>query len=281
VTAIIIPRRHYTQPQGRVVVDSANYAGAQALAAFMFQGDVFDAVNGGPQEYVSVGSSPKYTSGAFGGGLLSDGAYRINLLPPNPEHLQRQAVTYYSVFHNTGSGNNGYVFSRTMGTSNPSVGIGVHNGSSNGWAVAVNGTTSDLMRSPVTDIGLAATRVPATLVMTVGSGVARLFVNGVFAYAGAYGGDIDYSRADDGLAIFKYSVGVSSFRGVLYGAGIIDGALPYDAAIDLSANPWQLFRADPIRIYSFPSGPIIPTLSGLTTTNITQSGARHSLTLTF
>lgn len=29
----------------------------------------------------------------------------------------------------------------------------------------------------------------------------------------------------------------------------------------LSANPWQLFRAEPTRIYSFPSGPIIPVLS--------------------
>lgn len=50
---------------------------------------------------------------------------------------------------------------------------------------------------------------------------------------------------------------------------------------DLAINPWQLFRADPVRIYSFPSGPIIPTLSGLTTSAITSSGARHSLTLTY
>jgi len=57
--------------------------------------------------------------------------------------------------------------------------------------------------------------------------------------------------------------------------------VPPDERAPLRENPWQLFRADPVRIYSFPSGPIIPALSGLTTTNITQSGARHSLTLTF
>lgn len=54
-----------------------------------------------------------------------------------------------------------------------------------------------------------------------------------------------------------------------------------EEAADITDNPWQLFRADPVRIYSFPSGPIIPTLSGLTTSHITSSGARHSLTLTF
>jgi hypothetical protein len=58
-------------------------------------------------------------------------------------------------------------------------------------------------------------------------------------------------------------------------------ALSAAQSLDLAANPWQLFRADPIRIYSLPPGPIIPTLSGLTTSNITSSGARHSLTLTF
>ena len=53
-------------------------------------------------------------------------------------------------------------------------------------------------------------------------------------------------------------------------------------ADELVDNPWQLFRADPVRIYSLPSGPIlIPTLSGLSTMNITQTGARHSLTLTY
>lgn len=277
MSVIIIPRRHYTQPQGRVAVDSANYAGAQALAAYMFQGDVFDAVSGGPQGYVSIGSSPQYTSGAIGAGLLANGAYRIDLLPINPEHLQRQAVTWYSVFHNAGSGNAGVVFSRSMGTITSSASIGVHNGSLNGWVRSINGTTYDLSGSPVANIGSAATLVPATLVMTMGSGVARLFVNGVLVDEGAYGGDIDYSRTDRGFSFFRSGESVSSFRGVLYGAGILDGALPYDAAIDLSANPWQLFRADPLRIYSLPSGPISISWSSLTASNITQTGARLTL----
>lgn len=34
-----------------------------------------------------------------------------------------------------------------------------------------------------------------------------------------------------------------------------------EQARDLSINPYQVFRADPVRIYSLPSGPVIPTLS--------------------
>lgn len=80
------------------------------------------------------------------------------------------------------------------------------------------------------------------------------------------GGDFTYQR-------FIGSIG-------LFAVG--SAALSAAQSLDLAANPWQLFRADPIRIYSLPNGPIlIPSISGLSTTNITQTGARHSLTLTF
>lgn len=48
-------------------------------------------------------------------------------------------------------------------------------------------------------------------------------------------------------------------------------------ALQLTANPWQLFRADPVRIYSLPSGPIGISWSSLTASNITQTGARLTL----
>ena len=46
----------------------------------------------------------------------------------------------------------------------------------------------------------------------------------------------------------------------------------------LGDNPWQLFRADPIRIYSFPSGAI--SINSILASNITQTGARITLGLT-
>ena len=49
-------------------------------------------------------------------------------------------------------------------------------------------------------------------------------------------------------------------------------------ADELVDNPWQLFRADPVRIYSFPTGAI--TINSITASNITQMGARITLGLT-
>ncbi|MDI3489568.1 MAG: hypothetical protein PWP11_845 [Thauera sp.] len=99
---------------------------------------------------------------------------------------------------------------------------------------------------------------------------------------------------DTTLQGFSYNPPAATSTGPFFGQSAASGAMDFlsiayrwgrvlaDSEIfDLEKAPWQLFRADPVRIYSFPSGPIIPTLSGLTTTNITQSGARHSLTLTY
>lgn len=46
---------------------------------------------------------------------------------------------------------------------------------------------------------------------------------------------------------------------------------------DLEKAPWQLFRADPIRIYSLPSGAI--SINSITASNVTQTGARITLGL--
>ena len=275
MSVIHIPRKHLRLPHGRVVVDAANHAGANALAAMTFQGEIFDAAANGPVAY-STGE-PVYAAGPTGYGLLATGGYRLEL-PVNPIYLQKQEVTYYAVLQSRGGGNNGQVLSRNMGSSVASVSIGVHRGSFNGWGGSVNGTTSDLFAYPFEDIGAAATSVPATLVLTVGGGVARLYVNGQFAGARNYGGNIDYSRTDQGLVIFGSGDNVSGFRGLLYSAGVIDGVMSPEAAEDFSENPWQLFRADPIRIYSLPTGAI--SINSILASNITQTGARITLGLT-
>lgn len=76
------------------------------------------------------------------------------------------------------------------------------------------------------------------------------------------------SGGDFGSQRFIGSIG-------LFAVGL--GDLPKTEALDLAANPWQLFRADPVRIYSFPSGPISLSWSSLTASNITQTGARLTL----
>ena len=47
---------------------------------------------------------------------------------------------------------------------------------------------------------------------------------------------------------------------------------------EVERNPWQLFRADPIRIYSLPTGAI--SINSIIASSITQAGARITLGLT-
>lgn len=54
--------------------------------------------------------------------------------------------------------------------------------------------------------------------------------------------------------------------------------IPTDERDPLRENPWQLFRADPIRIYSLPTGAI--SINSITASNIAQTGARITLGLT-
>lgn len=63
-------------------------------------------------------------------------------------------------------------------------------------------------------------------------------------------------------------------------AGIVTNAAAWglERLRAFTESPWQLFSADPIRIYSLPSGLI--TLNSLSISNITSSGARATLSLT-
>ena len=65
----------------------------------------------------------------------------------------------------------------------------------------------------------------------------------------------------------------TSGRGHCTVAAYFDSALSDKEVDGLLDNPWQLFRADPIRIYSLPSGPISISWSSLTASNITPTTA--------
>lgn len=60
--------------------------------------------------------------------------------------------------------------------------------------------------------------------------------------------------------------------------GLLPRLLGESEYLELAENPWQLFRADPIRIYSLPTGAI--SINSITASNITQTGARITLGLT-
>lgn len=67
--------------------------------------------------------------------------------------------------------------------------------------------------------------------------------------------------------------------GHLLMAGIVTDAAAWslERLRAFTESPWQLFRADPIRIYSLPSGPISISWSSLTASSITQTTATLTL----
>ena len=81
-----------------------------------------------------------------------------------------------------------------------------------------------------------------------------------------------------GLYLGDYNTADHADRDDFYTVAIWDRALSSAELAEWTANPWQLFRADPLRIYSFPTGAI--TLNSLTMSAITQNTARATLGLT-
>ena len=81
-----------------------------------------------------------------------------------------------------------------------------------------------------------------------------------------------------------FFLGANNAEGVFKGAVSVllawPRALDSEELIEYSQNPWQLFRADPIRIYNLPTGAISLSINSITASNITQTGARITLGLT-
>ncbi len=69
-------------------------------------------------------------------------------------------------------------------------------------------------------------------------------------------------------------------NGVIMAAAFWSRALNDYEVVELHSSPWQLFRADPIRIYSLPAA-TIPSSLNVAASNITSSGARATVTLVF
>lgn len=70
------------------------------------------------------------------------------------------------------------------------------------------------------------------------------------------------------------------FYGVVSACHFVERVVTDDEISDWMLNPWDVYRADPIRIYSLPSGPISLAINSITASNITSSGARITLGLT-
>lgn len=108
------------------------------------------------------------------------------------------------------------------------------------------------------------------------SGVQRMYVDGT---AGA-----PLTRSYPALPSNTFTLaGLPDSTAIQYSrdiglVAVFQAALSADEIAELSINPWQLFRADPIRIYSLPTGAI--SINSILASNITQMGATITLGLT-
>ena len=254
MTAIIIPRRHYTQPQGRVEVAPEwadgligvflppamspewQITGTTGALVPRRDGIAFDT-NGG----TTYASKPVVAHQNTGFTVLASGAVK-NTASKDYAGVYNGG-TYQGLLYSTGSLKFSYY---------PRNGLGV-----------------------VFDAApLIASGDEYTLIAG-GNGIshaAALMQNGaLYQLSGAYSGTSAYDRVHSG-GRFATGGAVSNTLSAFWRKFLVP-----DAQRELALNPWQLFRADPVRIYSLPSGPI--TLGTPSITNITSSGFRVAVGL--
>ncbi|MDX9716275.1 MAG: hypothetical protein RBT67_02775 [Thauera sp.] len=258
MSAIIIPRRHYTQPQGRVRLSPD----AQDKLAFAFEASqgLINLVDGSPLR-IDIDSPPVFDAAPYGV-AVGRGASAVKLVAPievsrsnvSISILGRgvggagwyvRAVDVYGGFYGTGHGT-GPTFRPTVKIAGVETFRGYGSGANDHTLMTntYDGTTvQEYYQGDQSNL-------PST--PTVGGDFDKMHSNVELWLHGA--------SAQCGIAlVHKYAISREEYR-------------------ELYINPWQLFRADPIRIYSLPSGPI--TLGTPIISNITASGFRVSVGLT-
>jgi hypothetical protein len=259
VPAIIIPRRHLVQPQGRVQV-SREWEDLGLLLGFG-QGRPIDYAGQASASLVgaaSVRASPSGLALSNSTGNTVSHALLTDVLPG-----YSGSFTFLCFLPEIAATQSdfGYVLLEVVGDKTVQVA-----GSTFYW---YNQTTVALGETTL------GTR-NRTMVMRVGTDPSVFLDRTKYTLPGATGFSSSTVKT---LRIGGHSIGSqASFVGQVGVAAIVPSSISDSRILQFQENPWQLFRADPLRIYSFPSGAI--TLNSLTMSNFTSSGARAILSVT-
>ena len=282
MSVIIIPRKHLRQPHGRVKA-SPEWIRRGLIFAVIPSSDI-DAVSetalqstkvGG----ISTGVSPLGVGVAASNGLLS---YEIpgDVLRINSGGVTHGFVGSVSAVDNPwggifsvsdASGNGSFTLQRSADSSSLAVyrseGIGIlHTGAvshllaANNAVVIAQSSGATLTEKSLLQIGDYVSESTVSMGVAVGAQAGPGARLNLFCERGrntAYGSDGFIA------ATFSFS-----------------RAIDQTEASEINRAPWQLFSADPIRIYSFPTGAISLSINSITASNITQTGARITLGLT-
>ena len=256
MTAIIIPRRHYTQPQGRV--------------APLERWDFLQAGGVGQSGYTGVTSQvPGISYGRAGAGILTSTSAAAKFPPVmTGEYFGCICVC---VIQKTGPF---VTYSHFLDTKAEVSGVKGMYEFAGTARFEFNCTAGRALVSGPAD--WQALNVIACAYNDANG--ASLYVNGVLQGTTSPRGRILQQGSAVWLGTEMQSSVTPAFNGLHYLSAIRFDRWDEAYAQELSANPWQLFRADPIRIYSLPTGAI--SINSITASNITQTGARITLGLT-
>ncbi len=263
--AIIIPRRHLIQPQGRVTI-------APEFATFVAGAVVGD----------------QYFDGAQWGTVATKTGQEVAASPHGLGIRTSADVAPFGFALNAAVAPNEctIVFRGTPDD--------ILQGANSAFSWANSDVTFVHMNGSLIDKGVAAygTGISYFFNDTPSPDRIPLFGAYVGSYSNAAGGRIYVDGAvktegshSPSQAVTLNSMWVGSrpnaanrcWRGISEMVALLRGA-NHSVSAELSINPYQIFRADPIRFYSLPSGAI--TLNSLTASNITSSGARFTVSVT-
>ena len=264
MSAIIIPRRHYTQPQGRVaLVDPWDFCLVNGRTT---TGEVAVPVTAGvPQIVPNPSGLALKTSNTAAGKFTA------------PKPWQLGSCMGVAVFRRTGTL---AAYARLAGSQVDGMGLAAY--------VNYGGESQNQMRfthdSKIVRIDAIGVVRDSRQVTVVGfyldkNGGHEIYESGKSILTSRNGGgDLSVSASHVIFGSESSSSIVSPFNGEVSLFALAYGRGSREEAQQLSLAPWQLFRADPIRIYSLPSGAI--SINSITASNIAQTGARITLGLT-
>lgn len=267
MSVIIIPRKHLRQPQGRVALDDVHWARSGLVHAVCPSAGVVDLASGAP---VVRAANSSTTVAPHGVSLKSTSEYdgRSSIADTAANSSQRVAVIVVGDFQTKS------VAPLASKRQSFSIGWGLYGSfsplTSNSFPVFAffDGAAWRQAQSTLSNAGT----VPRAYVGSYDGNTVRLHVDGGLMGSSAHVGSIPDVAAEVTIGACTGETTGADARISFFGLVDIGKAPASEAALsDLSANPWQLFRADPIRIYSLPSGPI--SWSSLTASGITPTGA--------
>jgi len=261
MAAIILPRRSVKRPSGRLVLVN-DFAQA---GSFLFDGGHYNPAAFYRNGYGGVGVTPAGTGTLFSETARQSVDFtRADLGFP----VQPPKYTTVSVVFSTGtdaSYSNIFNFGQE---------IQVRHTTSN-WDFYHRAGTFKLAQW---SSGYAQNKIQALVAAYDGTNI-QLFGDG--ALRASTSSTVVNSLSADIVIGRDYSTGTNSYwQGTILATAFIPFYVGQGLATDLAINPWQLFRAEPVRIYSLPAA-TIPTLSAPGITELGSTSVRPQITLTF